>query len=247
MAEPVLETIDLTKRFSGIVAVDDVTITFDRNQTHAIIGPNGAGKSTFLHLLSGAYEPTSGIIRFRGEEITGCDAHETANRGLVQSFQISSVFDNLTALENICVATQQTAGVSPYNFWRNKNEYKEIEEEAAEVLDSVELAHKRDTEAGELSYGQRRSLEIGMVVAMDPSVILFDEPVAGLSAENTERMVTLIEELTADKTVVLVEHNMEVVESLVDHVVVLHQGSVISEGSMADIKDDTYVKDVYLS
>jgi len=246
MADPILETTDLRKTFAGVTAVDGLTASFDRGVLSVVIGPNGAGKTTFFNLVSGALTPTSGEIRFDGAEITGESADQIARRGLVRSFQITNLFGGLTALENAEVAVQSRSDVRSYNFWRSAASYPEITERAKSVLDTVGLSDRYTTDASDLSYGQQRMLEIALVVAMEPSLLLLDEPTSGLSAESTREIVDIIDRVTEDRSAVVIEHDMDVVEQIADHVKVVHRGQVFAEGSLASVRADEDVQRIYL-
>jgi branched-chain amino acid transport system ATP-binding protein len=246
MAEPILEVTDLRKTFAGVTAVDGLTTSFDSGALNVVIGPNGAGKTTFFDLVSGALTPTSGEIRFDGAEITGETPDRIARRGLVRSFQITNLFGELTALENAEVAVQSRSEVRSYNFWRSTASYPEITERARSVLDTVGLSDRHTTAAADLSYGQQRMLEIALVVAMDPSLILLDEPTSGLSAESTRAIVDVVDRVTADRSAVVIEHDMDVVEQIADHVKVVHRGQVFAEGSLTSVRADEAVQRIYL-
>lgn len=246
MADPILEVTDLRKTFAGATAVDGLTTSFDRGALSVVIGPNGAGKTTLFNLVSGALTPTSGEIRFDGTEITDETPDRIARRGLVRSFQITNLFGGLTALENAEVAVQSQSDVRSYNFWRSTASYPEITERAKSVLDTVGLSDRYTTTAADLSYGQQRMLEIALVVAMDPGLILLDEPTSGLSAESTRDIIDVVDRVVADRSAIVIEHDMDVVEQVADHVTVVHRGQVFAEGSLASVRADDEVQRIYL-
>lgn len=246
MSETALETRELTRDFSGVTAVDALSTAFERGEISAVIGPNGAGKTTFFDLVSGRLTPTSGEIHFDGGEITDLPADEVARRGLVRSFQIANLFGDLTARENVRVAVQSRSEVNSYNFWTDSDRYADVTERTEHVLDTVGLDHRGDINASDLSYGQQRMLEIALVLAMDPALILLDEPTSGLSAESTEEIVGVIEEISTDRTTIVIEHDMGVVERIANHVKVFHGGKVFAEGTPGEIRGDSEVQEVYL-
>ncbi len=244
-----LRTTGLTKRFGGLVAVDDVDFSLAEGELCSLIGPNGAGKTTFFNLLTGVLTPSEGTIEFRtdGEwrDITGKPPHETARLGLHRSYQITNVFPTNTVLENVRVAVQAHESGSA-NFWRNAGAFEEYAEEAHAILERVELAEYAETTAQNLSHGEMRQLEVAIALAGDPDVLLMDEPNAGVSSESVGDIVDLIEDVATDHAVLLVEHNMDIVMRVSDRIVVLNQGSVIADGPPEAVRDDQSVQRAYL-
>jgi branched-chain amino acid transport system ATP-binding protein len=245
MSEVVLETEDLTMEFSGFVAVKGVSLKVRKGSIHALIGPNGAGKTTVFNLLTKFLSPTRGRIRFKGADITRARAADIARAGMVRSFQISAVFGHLTALENVRVALQRKLDTS-FHFWRPESSLELLNDRAAALLEAVGLAEFRDTQAVELAYGRKRALEIATTLALEPEVMLLDEPMAGMGHEDIERTVQLIRRVAADRTVVMVEHNMKVVANLSDRITVLQRGEILAEGPYAEVSRDPRVIQAYM-
>ena len=245
MSEIVLETEGLTMEFSGFVAVKDVSLKIRRGSIHALIGPNGAGKTTCFNLLTKFLSPTRGHIRLKGVDITRARAADIARAGMVRSFQISAVFGHLSALENVRVALQRKLDTS-FHFWRPESSLDVLNDRALDLLEAVGLAGFRDTPAVELAYGRKRALEIATTLALDPEVMLLDEPMAGMGHEDIERTAQLIRRVAADRTVVMVEHNMKVVANLSDRITVLQRGEVLAEGSYAEVSRDPRVIQAYM-
>jgi branched-chain amino acid transport system ATP-binding protein len=245
--EIVLKTINLRKEFGGLVAVDDVNMQVWANSLHAIIGPNGAGKTTFFNLLSGNIVPTGGQVIFKGHDITHQPIHRTIHSGIGRSFQISNIFPNLTVFENIRLAAQ-AMGKDNFRFWRSSAYFRQYEERAWEVIKKVTLKERAFTLARTLPHGDQRKLELGMILAPDPEVLLLDEPTAGMAAEQVPELIALIQEIqqAGNKTVLLVEHNMNVVMSVSDIITVMHQGRVLAEGSPGEITANSEVQTAYL-
>lgn len=241
----VLETEGLTKEFRGFVAVKDVALRVRRGTIHALIGPNGAGKTTCFNLLTKFLEPTAGTIRFEGRDITAMKPAEVARLGLVRSFQISAVFPHLTALENVRVALQRARGRS-YDFWRSEALLSRYEERARALLADVGLADHEGVLAGLLPYGRKRALEIATTLALDPPMMLLDEPTAGMTHEDVDRVVALIRRVREGRTILLVEHNLKVVTGLSDTITVLTRGQVLAEGDYAAVSANPDVKSAYL-
>ncbi|AHG01288.1 amino acid ABC transporter ATP-binding protein (plasmid) [Halostagnicola larsenii XH-48] len=243
----VLETESLTKKFGALTAVDDVSLQIESGSITSIIGPNGAGKTTLFNLFTGKHAPTTGNIRFRGNEIGGEEPHDIVTSGIVRSFQITNFFDELTALENVRLATQaRTTGFRPGDFVRHHGGIERPIEEARRVLEQVHLADVADRQAANLSYGQRRHLEIAISLAADPELLLMDEPTAGMSPEETRETVELITEIAADVTLVLIEHDMNIVMDISDRIAVMNKGSLLARGTPAEIQDDDRVQEAYL-
>jgi branched-chain amino acid transport system ATP-binding protein len=243
--DTILETRGLTKEFKGFVAVKEVSLTIRRGAIHALIGPNGAGKTTCFNLLTHFLTPTRGHIFYNGQEITGARPATIARRGLVRSFQISAVFPNLTVLENVRVALQRKGGHS-FDFWRSDAALSELDARALELVDAVGLTEFANTHAVLLAYGRKRALEIATTLALDPELLLLDEPTAGMTHEDVERITALIKKVAANRTVLMVEHNLSVVSTLSDHITVLARGEVLAEGSYAHVSQHPEVKQAYL-
>jgi len=241
----ILETRGLTKEFRGFVAVRDVNLKVRRGTVHALIGPNGAGKTTCFNLLTHFLAPTRGRILFKGRDITGQRPADIARLGLVRSFQISAVFPHLTVLENVRIALQRRRGHS-FDFWRSERVLAELNGRAAELLAAVGLTEHAGTIAVELPYGSKRALEIATTLALDPEMMLLDEPTAGMGHEDVDRVAALIKKVAANRTVLMVEHNLSVVEHLSDIITVLSRGEVIAEGDYASVSRNPDVIQAYL-
>ena len=244
MILPVLQAVGLGKSFGGFRALHDVSADFAAGRLTSIIGPNGAGKSTFFNLLTGALPPSEGRILFQGRDITGLPQHRFARLGIAKSFQITSVFPRLTVHENVRVARQ--ALVSRWDMVRARDRLPRLAEEADALLERLGLLAHRLRPAGELAHGEQRALEVAMALAADPVLLLLDEPTAGMSPEETRGFMDLLRLLAAERTVVLVEHKMRLVMGVSDHIIVLHHGEKLAEGSPDDIRGDARVKRVYL-
>jgi branched-chain amino acid transport system ATP-binding protein len=243
--DTILETRALTKEFKGFVAVKDVALRVERGSIHALIGPNGAGKTTCFNLLTHFLTPTSGHIFYKGEEITGTRPAAIARKGLVRSFQISAVFPNLTVLENVRIALQRHGGHS-FDFWRSERTLARHDERALELIEAVGLGSFAQTTAGELPYGRKRALEIATTLALEPEMLLLDEPTAGMTHEDVERIAALIKRVAANRTVLMVEHNLSVVSTLSDRITVLARGEVLAEGDYAHVSKHPDVVEAYL-
>jgi branched-chain amino acid transport system ATP-binding protein len=241
----ILETQGLAKEFRGFLAVKDVDLRIRRGSIHALIGPNGAGKTTVFNLLTKFLPPTHGRIVFDGQDITREKPAEVARRGLVRSFQISAVFPNLTVLENVRVALQRPLGTS-FHFWRSERSLEVLDARALELLESVDLVRFRDVVPVELAYGRRRALELATTLALDPELMLLDEPTQGMGREDVGRVVELIRRVAKDRTVLMVEHNLSVVERLADVITVMQRGGVLAEGSYAQVSRDPAVLEAYI-
>jgi branched-chain amino acid transport system ATP-binding protein len=244
MSAAILVAEKIGKSFGGFTALKDVSVSFRAGELAAIIGPNGAGKSTFFNVISGAFPPSSGRIRFEGRDITGVPQHEFARMGIAKSFQITNVFPLLSALENVRVAVQ--ARVARYQLWRARSSFVEVRERAAALLELVGLARHRERAAQEMGHGEQRCLEIAMALAAEPRLLLLDEPTAGMSPEETRTMMNLIARLAAERTVILVEHKMKLVMGLAQRVVVLHHGELLAQGTPAEVRASDEVRRVYL-
>jgi branched-chain amino acid transport system ATP-binding protein len=243
--EYILETKGLTKEFAGFVAVNDVSLRIKRGSIHALIGPNGAGKTTCFNLLTKFLTPSRGQILYNGRDITAAKPADVARLGLVRSFQISAVFPHLTAQENVRVALQRQHGAS-FDFWRSKSVLDRFNDRARELLDSVGLSSFADTPAVEMPYGRKRALEIATTLALDPEMMLLDEPMAGMGHEDIDKIAALIKQISAKYTIVMVEHNLSVVANLSDIITVLTRGRVLAEGNYAELTKDERVKEAYL-
>ena len=244
MSLPILEVENVTKRFGNFVALNQVSVAFQPGKLTAIIGPTGAGKSTFFNVVSGLFAPTEGRIRFQGRDITGLAQHEFARIGIAKSFQITNVFKQLSAHENVRVAAQMRA--SRFALLRPRDSMKALIEQADALLERVGLAALRNKTAADLAHGQQRALEIAMALASDPLLLLMDEPTAGMSPEETVVMMRLIVELSQERTLVLVEHKMKLVMGLCERLIVLHHGEFLAEGTPDEIRNNSDVRRVYL-
>ena len=241
----VLETEGLTKEFAGFVAVRDVNLRVERGTIHALIGPNGAGKTTCFNLLTKFLSPTRGKILYKGEDITSARPADVARLGLARSFQISAVFPHLSVLENVRIALQKKRGDS-FDFWRSTRVLNALNERAQSLLNDVGLAPFAGWMAVELPYGRKRALEIATTIALDPEMLLLDEPTAGMGHEDIGRISALIKSVAATRTVLLVEHNLSVVADLCDRITVLARGQVLAEGDYATVSNDPAVREAYL-
>jgi branched-chain amino acid transport system ATP-binding protein len=241
----ILETSGLTKEFRGFTAVDGVNLSVCRGTIHALIGPNGAGKTTCFNLLTKFLEPTRGSIYYSGRDITGMKPADIARLGLVRSFQISAVFPHLTVLENVRIALQRKRGGS-FDFWRSEAVLRSLDGRARELIDAVGLAAFTDVPAVELPYGRKRALEIATTLALDPEMMLLDEPTSGMAAEDVERITALIRRAAESRTVLMVEHNLSVVSTLSDRITVLARGQVLSEGDYHSVSRDPRVVEAYI-
>jgi branched-chain amino acid transport system ATP-binding protein len=240
-----LETKHLTKEFGGLVAVDDVSMSVDDGELRAIIGPNGAGKTTLLNLLTGLLTPTKGEILLRGEPITDLDPETRVARGIGRSFQITNIFPELSVRKNIRIAVQREAGLG-WNFWSNTDSMTDLNDRVDEIIEEVGITVDPDTTAAATSHGEKRLLELAIVIAQDPDVLLLDEPAAGMSAEETRELVELIRRLNESYTIVLIEHDIDLIMELSDRITVLVEGSIIAEGRPADVSADDRVQEAYL-
>lgn len=244
MSGPILEVDKVTQRFGKFVALKQVSVAFAPATLTAIIGPNGAGKSTFFNVISGAFAPTEGRIRYQGRDITGLAQHEFARIGIAKSFQITNVFKQLSAHENVRVAAQMRE--TRFELLRPRGSFKALSAQADALLERVGLAGLRQQRAGDLAHGQQRALEIAMALASDPQLLLMDEPTAGMSPEETGVMMQLITALAAERTVILVEHKMKLVMGLCQRLIVLHHGEFLAEGTPEQIRNNDEVRRVYL-
>ncbi|HET7595834.1 MAG TPA: ABC transporter ATP-binding protein [Burkholderiales bacterium] len=241
----ILETRGLTKEFKGFVAVNHVDLRVRRGRIHALIGPNGAGKTTCFNLLTKFLEPSAGAILYNGEDITRAKPAHIARRGIIRSFQISAVFPHLTVLENVRVALQRRLGNS-FFFWRSERALDALNARALELLEAVDLAPFAATVTVELPYGRKRALEIATTLAMDPELMLLDEPTAGMAHEDVDRVTRLIRRVAEGRTVLMVEHNMSVVSGISDTITVLQRGSILAEGPYAEVSNNPRVREAYM-
>ena len=243
--DTILETRGLTKEFKGFVAVDNVNLRVRRGAIHALIGPNGAGKTTTFNLLTKFLVPTAGTILFNGQDITRERPADVARRGVIRSFQISAVFPNLTVLENVRVALQRALGTS-FHFWKREKTLEVLNQRAMALLERVQLAKFARLNAGELAYGRKRTLEIVTTLAMEPELMLLDEPTAGMGHEDVDRVKELIRQVAVGRTVLMVEHNMSVVSGICDTVTVMARGSALAEGPYAEGARNPPVVEAYM-
>ncbi|HJV27933.1 MAG TPA: ABC transporter ATP-binding protein [Aromatoleum sp.] len=241
----ILETRDLTKAFKGFVAVDKVNLQVRRGDIHALIGPNGAGKTTVFNLLTKFLTPTQGAIHFNGQDITHEKAAQIARRGVVRSFQISAVFPHLTVLENVRIALQRKLGTS-FHFWRSEKSLSVLDGRAMELLEAVDLQAFADSVTVELPYGRKRALEIATTLAVEPELMLLDEPTQGMGHEDVGRVADLIKRVSANRTILMVEHNLSVVSHICDRITVLQRGTVLAEGPYEQVSADPRVLEAYM-
>ncbi len=245
MSDTILETEGLTKEFRGFVAVSDVALKVRRGSIHALIGPNGAGKTTCFNLLTNFLPPTRGKITYNGRDITHMKPAQVARLGLIRSFQISAVFPHISVLENVRVALQRQRGGS-FDFWRSESLLRQYDERAMQLLGDVGLTDYVNELAGSLPYGRKRALEIATTLAMDPEMMLLDEPTAGMTHDDVDRIVALVKRVAVGRTVLLVEHNLKVVQGLCDRITVLARGQVLAEGDYASVSANPEVIAAYL-
>lgn len=244
-SKSILSTHGLTKEFRGFTAVDHVDLDVHEGTIHALVGPNGAGKTTLFNLLSGFLRPTSGKTIFAGEDITGRQPEDIVHLGIARSFQITSLFDKLTALEHLELALCSPTGLG-YRFWGSQKRLGRFRERAMDLLDQVGMAGEADRQVGEFAYGKKRAVELALALALDPKLLLLDEPTAGMGIEDVDRTIALVSRISRGRTVVFVDHNMHVVGSLADRVTVLQQGEILVEGTYDQVKVDEKVISAYL-
>jgi branched-chain amino acid transport system ATP-binding protein len=242
---PLLETRALTKEFRGFRAVSDVDLSVARGTVHALVGPNGAGKTTLFNLLTGFLSPTSGTVLFDGQDITGRAPEQIAPLGVARSFQITSLFEAMSLREHLELALASPTGMGK-QWWRSVTRMSRFRDGAMDLLDQVGLAGRADAPASSLAYGQKRALELAIAMALDPKLLLLDEPTAGMGIEDVDRTIALVKQLAVGRTVVLVDHNMHVVGSLADTVTVLQSGQVLAEGPYEQVRADERVITAYL-
>ncbi len=245
MADVILETNKLTKVFKGFTAVSEVSLQVERGHIHALIGPNGAGKTTCFNLLTRFLAPTSGQILFNGRDITGARPARIARMGIIRSFQISAVFPHMTVLENVRIGLQRQLGTS-FHFWRSSRSLDRLNARALALLAEVGLDSFADTMTADLPYGRKRALEIATTLAMEPELMLLDEPTQGMGHEDVHRVTKLIKKVSAGRTILMVEHNMNVVAGICDRISVLQRGAVLAEGSYAEVSRNPLVVEAYM-
>ncbi len=241
----ILETRSLVKEFKGFVAVNDVSLKIRRGAIHALIGPNGAGKTTYFNLLTKFIAPTRGTIHFQGTDITHERPAQTARRGIVRSFQISAVFPHLTALENVRAALQRNLGTS-FHFWKPESSLHPLHARAMELLATVDLQDFANVLTVNMPYGRKRALELATTMALEPELMLLDEPTQGMGHEDVHRVTQLIKKVSAGRTILMVEHNMNVVSSIADRITVLQRGAVIADGPYAEVSKNPQVIEAYM-
>ena len=245
MSDYLLQTQELTKDFKGFTAVDRVNLSVQRGHIHALIGPNGAGKTTCFNLLTKFLAPTRGRIVFDGVDITAEKPAQIARRGVIRSFQISAVFPHLTVLENVRIGLQRFTGTS-FHFWKGLGGLRGLDARVLELLDQVDLREMAHLKAGDLPYGRKRALEIATTMAMEPALMLLDEPTQGMGHEDVERVTALIKRVAQGRTVLMVEHNMKVVARIADRITVLARGAVLAEGDYASVSRHPAVLEAYM-
>jgi branched-chain amino acid transport system ATP-binding protein len=243
--DTILQTRGLSKTFKGFKAVCDVSLSVRRGSIHALIGPNGAGKTTCFNLLTKFLAPSAGSIHFNGIDITALRPANVARMGVIRSFQISAVFPQLTVLENVRIALQRKLGTA-YHFWKGGRSLAQLDSRALELLDAVGLAAFASLPTVELAYGRKRALELATTLAMDPELMLLDEPTQGMGHEDVETVTALIKRVSAGRTVLMVEHNMSVVSSIVDRITVLQRGAILAEGSYGEVSRNAEVMEAYM-
>jgi branched-chain amino acid transport system ATP-binding protein len=245
MPDVILETRDLTKEFKGFTAVNQVSLQVQRGHIHALIGPNGAGKTTCFNLLTKFLSPSAGRILFNGTDITSLKPAQIARMGIIRSFQISAVFPHLTVLENVRIGLQRALGTSFY-FWRSEKTLNQLNDRAVALLAEVDLEQFADTITADLPYGRKRALEIATTLGMEPELMLLDEPTQGMGHEDVHRVTALIKKVASGRTILMVEHNMNVVSGICDRISVLQRGAVLAEGSYGDVSRNPQVIEAYM-
>src|SRR3954463_16452490 len=245
MSDVILETRHLTKEFKGFTAVNDVNLKVQRGHIHALIGPNGAGKTTCFNLLTKFLVPTAGQILFNGRDITSAKPAQIARQGIIRSFQISAVFPHLTVMENVRIGLQRSLGTS-FHFWKSEKTLSRLNDRAMELLTEVDLAGFADTITVDLPYGRKRALEIATTLGMEPELMLLDEPTQGMGHEDVHRVTELIKKVSAGRTILMVEHNMNVVASIADRITVLQRGAIIADGPYAEVSANPLVIEAYM-
>ncbi|MGK5005401.1 ABC transporter ATP-binding protein [Janthinobacterium sp. LB2P70] len=245
MSNVILETRNLTKEFKGFTAVSDVNLKVERGHIHALIGPNGAGKTTCFNLLTKFLVPTSGQILFNGKDITAAKPAQIARMGVIRSFQISAVFPHLSVLQNVRIGLQRQLGTS-FHFWQSERALNQLNDRAMALLAEVDLTEFADTITVDMPYGRKRALEIATTLAMEPEMMLLDEPTQGMGHEDVHRVTELIKKVSAGRTILMVEHNMSVVSGICDKISVLQRGAMLAEGSYAEVSHNPQVMEAYM-
>jgi len=245
MTETVLEISNLSKQFGGVKASDNISLAIHANEIHAVIGPNGAGKTTLVSQLSGSLQPDGGTIRFRGKDITSLPTFKRSALGLARSFQITSLIMSLSVLDNVALGVQAHRGHS-FRFWKPARAIKPLRDRAREILEQIELTGQDDRKVSSLSHGERRQVEIAVALATDPTLLLLDEPMAGMGSSESAQMVQILKRMKGEKTIVLIEHDMDVVFALADRISVLVYGQIIATGSPDEIRQNEDVRRAYL-
>lgn len=245
MTDIILETFDLGKDFKGFSAVKGVNLQVKRGAIHALIGPNGAGKTTVFNLLTKFLQPSSGKIMYNGIDITDEASADIARRGIVRSFQISAVFPQLTAMENVRIALQRKAGTE-FHFWKSERVLNRLNQRTMELLSTVDLQDFADTLAGDLPYGRKRTLEIATTLALDPEMLLLDEPTQGMGHEDVDMVKHMIKRVSANRTTLMVEHNMQVIADISDTITVLQRGQILAQGNYAEVSNNPEVREAYM-
>ena len=245
MTDVILQTRNLTKEFKGFTAVNDVSLQVKRGHIHAMIGPNGAGKTTCFNLLTKFLEPTSGQILFNGRDITAAKPAQIARQGIIRSFQISAVFPHISVRDNVRIGLQRALGTS-YHFWKSERSLATLNDRAMALLAEVDLTAFADTLTVDLPYGRKRALEIATTLAMEPELMLLDEPTQGMGHEDVSRVTELIKKVSAGRTILMVEHNMSVVSGICDKISVLQRGAILAEGSYAEVSRNPQVMEAYM-
>ena len=245
MADVILETKHLTKEFKGFTAVNDVNLQVQRGHIHALIGPNGAGKTTCFNLLTKFLVPTAGQILFNNRDITATAPAQIARQGIIRSFQISAVFPHLSVMENVRIGLQRALGTS-FHFWKSEKSLSRLNDGAMQLLAQVDLTEFADTITVDLPYGRKRALEIATTLAMEPELMLLDEPTQGMGHEDVHRVTELIKKVSVGRTILMVEHNMSVVSGICDQITVLQRGAVLAEGNYAEVSSNAQVMEAYM-
>ena len=245
MADVILETKQLTREFKGFVAVDNVNLQVQRGHIHALIGPNGAGKTTCFNLLTKFLEPSSGQILFNSQDITAAKPAQIARMGIIRSFQISAVFPHLSVLENVRIGLQRQLGTA-FHFWKSEKSLDQLNTRAMALLDEVDLSSFADSITVDLPYGRKRALEIATTLAMEPELMLLDEPTQGMGHEDVQRVTDLIKKVSKGRTILMVEHNMGVVSGICDRISVLQRGAILAEGDYKTVSQNPQVLEAYM-
>ncbi len=241
---PILETQKLSKHFGGLIAVDQVDYSVEKGELRSIIGPNGAGKTTFFNMIAGDLPATEGEVIFNGENVTGLATFERSHKGIGRTYQITNIFPKLSVLENVRIAAQSRK--TTFNLWTGVSSHRELIDKADDIIERIQLADKRNDLGGTLAHGEQRYLEIGIALATDPQLLLLDEPTAGMSPEESQQTAAFIQSLADPLTIILVEHDMEIVLGISDKITVLHNGKFLAEGSVEEIRENEEVQRVYL-